>query len=127
MVGIFVCLFLQAFLYGRGLDVSHEMAYNTLFRLRPSLQMRFEALPLGFIQDKGTGAVKKIFADDVDSLEVLLAHSLPELSDAGKQRVPNSKANLQEVGFDDVTFAYQNRDVLHNISFAMLKKYDDCP
>lgn len=78
VVGVLVCLFLQAFLYGWGLDVSHEAAYNTLFRLRSSLQKRFESLPLGFIQDKGTGAVKKLFVDDVDSLEVLLAHSLPE-------------------------------------------------
>ena len=30
------------------------------------------------IQDKGTGTVKKLFVDDVDSLEVLLAHSMPE-------------------------------------------------
>ena len=39
---------------------------------------RFEKLPLGVIQDKGTGTVKKLFVDDVDSLEVLLAHSMPE-------------------------------------------------
>ena len=78
VVGVLFCLFLQAIFYGWGLDVSHEAAYNTLFRLRSSLQKRFETLPLGFIQDKGTGAVKKLFVDDVDSLEVLLAHSLPE-------------------------------------------------
>ena len=62
----------------RGLDVSHKAAYSTLLRLRTSLQKRFEAVPLGFIQDKGTGTIKKLFVDDVDSLEVLLAHSLPE-------------------------------------------------
>lgn len=78
VVGVLFCLFLQAIFYGWGLDVSHEAAYNTLFRLRSSLQKRLETLPLGFIQDKGTGAVKKLFVDDVDSLEVLLAHSLPE-------------------------------------------------
>lgn len=64
--------------YGWGLDVSHKAAYSTLLRLRTSLQKRFEAVPLGFIQDKGTGTIKKLFVDDVDSLEVLLAHSLPE-------------------------------------------------
>lgn len=76
--GILLCLVLQAVLYGWGLDVSHEAAYNTLLRLRTSLQKQFEELPLGFIQDMGTGAVKKLFVDDVDSLEVLLAHSMPE-------------------------------------------------
>ncbi len=78
VIGVMVCLCLQAFLYGWGLDVSHKAAYNTLFRLRTALQKRFESLPLGFIQDKGTGTIKKLFVDDVDSLEVLLAHSLPE-------------------------------------------------
>ena len=78
VIGVLVCLILQAVLYGWGLDVSHKAAYNTLLRLRTSLQKRFEALPLGFIQDKGTGTIKKLFVDDVDSLEVLLAHSLPE-------------------------------------------------
>lgn len=78
VIGVLICLILQAILYGWGLDVSHKAAYSTLLRLRTSLQKRFEAVPLGFIQDKGTGTIKKQFVDDVDSLEVLLAHSLPE-------------------------------------------------
>ena len=78
VIGVLICLILQAILYGWGLDVSHKAAYSTLLRLRTSLQKRFEAVPLGFIQDKGTGTIKKLFVDDVDSLEVLLAHSLPE-------------------------------------------------
>lgn len=78
VIGVLACLVLQAVLYGWGLDVSHKAAYNTLLRLRTSLQKRFETLPLGFIQDKGTGTIKKLFVDDIDSLEVLLAHSLPE-------------------------------------------------
>ena len=78
VIGVLACLVLQAVLYGWGLNVSHKAAYNTLLRLRTSLQKRFEQLPLGFIQDKGTGTIKKLFVDDVDSLEVLLAHSLPE-------------------------------------------------
>ena len=75
---VLVCLVLQAILYGWGLNISHKAAYDTLLRLRTALQKRFEKLPLGVIQDKGTGTVKKLFVDDVDSLEVLLAHSMPE-------------------------------------------------
>ena len=75
---VLVCLILQAILYGWGLNLSHKAAYDTLLRLRTALQKRFEKLPLGVIQDKGTGTVKKLFVDDVDSLEVLLAHSMPE-------------------------------------------------
>ena len=75
---VLVCLVLQALFYGWGLNLSHKAAYDTLLRLRTALQKRFEKLPLGVIQDKGTGTVKKLFVDDVDSLEVLLAHSMPE-------------------------------------------------
>ena len=76
--GVLLCLVAQALLYGWGLNVSHNAAYGTLLCLRTPLQKKFENLPLGVIQDKGTGTVKKLFVDDVDSLEVLLAHSLPE-------------------------------------------------
>ena len=30
------------------------------------------------IQEKGVGALKKMFIDDIDSIELLLAHALPE-------------------------------------------------
>ena len=58
VVLVLVCLVLQAILYGWGLNISHKAAYDTLLRLRTALQKRFEKLPLGVIQDKGTGTVK---------------------------------------------------------------------
>ncbi|EMW5424844.1 ABC transporter ATP-binding protein [Enterococcus faecalis] len=78
LAGILICLVLQALLGGLGLNMSHKAAYNTLFGLRTSLQKKMENLPLGAIEEKGTGAIKKMFVDDIGSLEVLLAHSLPE-------------------------------------------------
>ena len=78
LLSILSCLVLQAVLGGLGLNVSHKAAYNTLFELRVSLQKKMENLPLGVIEEKGTGAIKKMFVDDIGSLEVLLAHSLPE-------------------------------------------------
>ena len=72
VIGVLICLVLQAVLYGWGLSISHKAAYNTLFRLRVSLQEKFEKLPLGIVEEKGTGTIKKLFVDDVDSLELLL-------------------------------------------------------
>ena len=46
--------------------------------LRMSLAEKLEKLPLGVIQEKGVGAFKKIFTDDIESFELLLAHALPE-------------------------------------------------
>ena len=78
LLSILGCLVLQAVLGGLGLNVSHKAAYNTLFGLRVSLQKKMDNLPLGVIEEKGTGTIKKMFVDDIGSLEVLLAHSLPE-------------------------------------------------
>ena len=71
-------LVLHAVLYIQGLVLSHEAAYGTLLRLRESLQKRMENLPLGVIQEKGTGSIRRLFVDDVESMEILLAHALPE-------------------------------------------------
>lgn len=78
VAGVGLCLILNAVLYVKGLSMSHEAAYNILMRLRISLQGRMENLPLGKIREKGTGSLKRMFVDDVDSLEMLLAHALPE-------------------------------------------------
>lgn len=78
VIAVLVCLVLQAIFHGWGLSISHKAAYNTLLQLRVSLQKKFENLPLGIVEEKGTGTIKKLFVDDVDSLELLLAHSVPE-------------------------------------------------
>jgi ATP-binding cassette subfamily B protein len=75
---IAICGVLYALLYLKGLDLSHKSAFNTLKNLRITLQGKLENQPLGTIQDIGTGALKKTFIDDIESLELLLAHSLPE-------------------------------------------------
>lgn len=78
LAAIALCLILYAVLYVKGLALSHEAAYHTLKNLRISLQQKLEKQPLGNIQEKGVGAVKKMFIDDIESIELLLAHALPE-------------------------------------------------
>jgi ATP-binding cassette subfamily B protein len=78
VAAIAVCGVLYALLYFKGLDLSHKAAFNTLKNLRITLQGKLENQPLGNIQDIGTGAIKKTFIEDIENLELLLAHSLPE-------------------------------------------------
>ncbi len=54
-----VCAVFYAVFYVKGLSLSHEAAYHTLENLRIALQGRLEKLPLGVIEEKGTGALKK--------------------------------------------------------------------
>ena len=61
-----------------GLKFSHISAFNTLKNLRISLQKKLERQPLGTIHDMGNGKIKKLFTDDIDQVELLLAHAIPE-------------------------------------------------
>ena len=78
VAAIFVCLALYAILYSRGLAFSHVSAYNTLKNIRVSLKSRLENQPLGNIKELGTGQIKRVFTDDIDQIELLLAHAIPE-------------------------------------------------
>ncbi len=64
--------------YVKGLEFSHVSEYNTLKYLRVSLQGKLEKQPLGSIKELGTGRIKKVFTDDIDQIELLLAHAIPE-------------------------------------------------
>ena len=78
LIAIAACVTLYALLYPFGLRLSHIAAFNTLKNLRISLQKRLEKLPLGVIQEKGTGTIKKMFVEDIEAMELLLAHAIPE-------------------------------------------------
>ena len=56
----------------------------------------------------------------LDRIEAVLNE--PELPDTGKQHLPaQAQPGQPEVQFNDVAFAYQDKEVLHHISFAMKK------
>lgn len=76
--GVIAGLLLQSFLLYRGLAASHQAAFDTLMGMRITFADKLTKLPLGDIQQKGTGSYKKNFVDDIESIELLLAHLLPE-------------------------------------------------
>ncbi len=78
VIAVAVCEILFSILYVQGLTFSHIGAYNTLKNLRISLKAKLEKQPLGNIQELGTGRIKKVFTDDIDQIELLLAHAIPE-------------------------------------------------
>ena len=75
---IFVCELVHANLYVLGLKFSHISAYNTLKNIRINLQKKLERQPLGTIHDMGNGKIKKLFTDDIEQVELILAHAIPE-------------------------------------------------
>ncbi len=78
VIMVLVCETIYAVFYSYGLSLSHRAAYGTLENIRLRLQERMEVQPLGNVLDMGSGAVKKMFTEDIEAIEVMLAHVIPE-------------------------------------------------
>ena len=78
VLGVLLSEIIYSFAYVKGLIFSHISAYNTLKNLRISLQGKLEKQSLGNIESLGTGRIKKVFTEDIDMIELLLAHAIPE-------------------------------------------------
>jgi ATP-binding cassette subfamily B protein IrtA len=65
------------FMYASSM-ASHVAAFNILYALRKKLAEKISRLPLGFVNRKSSGAVKKILSDDVERIEGFVAHHLPD-------------------------------------------------
>lgn len=61
-----------------GLDHSHFVAYSILADLRKALVEKFLKLPMGRVRKRGHGEIKKNFVDNVEEMELILAHMIPE-------------------------------------------------
>ena len=69
-------------LFGLALYVSHLAAYDLLYDLRTRMARRLARVPLGWFSSRRSGELKKVMADDVERLEVFLAHAVPDLAAA---------------------------------------------
>lgn len=72
VVGRFVLLGLSTF-------VSHVAAYEVLYRIRIGMAERLTRVPLGFVTQRRSGALRKVMGDDVERLEQFLAHGIPDM------------------------------------------------
>ncbi len=57
---------------------SHIAAFNILYELRKKIAGKIGKLPMGYIGNRSSGALKKILADDVERIEVFIAHGVPD-------------------------------------------------
>jgi len=58
---------------------SHVAAFNILFELRKFIAEKVGKLSLGSVGNKPSGAFKKILYDDVERIELFIAHQIPDL------------------------------------------------
>lgn len=73
-----ISLLIKHLMLFKALDFSHKLAYNTLSDMRTALSEKFLKLPMGVILKKGYGSIKKTFLEDVEDMELIIAHHIPE-------------------------------------------------
>lgn len=61
---------------------SHIAAFNILYELRVAITRKMAKLPLGFFTKRTTGDLKKIIGEDVERVELFVAHHIPDLTSA---------------------------------------------
>jgi len=59
--------------------LSHIAAFNILFELRKFIAEKVGKLSMGSLLNKSSGAFKKILYDDVERIELFIAHQIPDL------------------------------------------------
>ncbi len=72
--------FLKAILYNLSLSFSHKATFTILKNVREKVLFKLPNLPLGTILDTSSGKIKQIIVDQIESMEVPLAHLLPEMT-----------------------------------------------
>jgi len=58
--------------------LSHISAFGILFELRSTLSEKVGAMSMGSIGEKSSGVFKKILYDDVERIELFIAHQIPD-------------------------------------------------
>jgi ATP-binding cassette subfamily B protein len=64
------------------LMLSHIAAFNILYELRVKLSRKLVRLPLGFFTKRASGEIKKVMAEDVERIELFVAHHIPDMTSA---------------------------------------------
>jgi ATP-binding cassette subfamily B protein len=61
---------------------SHIAAFNILYDLRMRLAQKLVRLPMGFFTKRASGDLKKVMSEDVERIELFVAHHIPDIVSA---------------------------------------------
>ena len=60
--------------------LSHTAAYDLLYEIRMQLMEKMSRISMGYFNGTTQGAIKKIMTDDVEEIEVFVAHNLSDVA-----------------------------------------------
>ena len=72
-------ILIRVLLMGASGISSHKGAYNTLFTVRCMVTEHMSKIPLGALNEHSSGHIKSVLNEQIERLELFLAHQLPEL------------------------------------------------
>ncbi|MGD9211616.1 MAG: ABC transporter ATP-binding protein [Desulfobacteraceae bacterium] len=64
------------------LILSHIAAFNILYEMRMAISNKLASLPLGYFTRRASGKIKKIMSEDVERIELFVAHHIPDVTAA---------------------------------------------
>ena len=79
VVMIAVAVTLRFALFGCSGIAAHKGAYGALFKVRCMVAEHMARAPLGALNERRTGDIKTVLNEDIEKLELFLAHNLPDL------------------------------------------------
>lgn len=79
VVMIAVAVTLRFVLFGCSGVAAHKGAYGALFKVRCMVAEHMARAPLGALNERRTGDIKTVLNEDIEKLELFLAHNLPDL------------------------------------------------
>ncbi len=79
IVLVTVTTILRMILLGLSGVLSHKGAYNALFKVRCMITEHLAKVPLGYVNERSTGEMKTVLNENIENLELCLAHNIPEL------------------------------------------------
>jgi ATP-binding cassette subfamily B protein len=62
--------------------LSHIAAFNILYEMRVKIAKKLTKLPMGFFTQKASGEIKKVMSEDVERVELFVAHHIPDITSA---------------------------------------------
>lgn len=78
-VMIAAAMALRFVLFGSSGVASHKGAYRALYKVRCMVADHMANVPLGALNERSTGEIKTVLNEDIEKLELFLAHNVPEL------------------------------------------------
>lgn len=62
--------------------LSHIAAFNILYEIRVRIADKLTRLSMGFFSRKASGEIKKVMSEDVERIELFVAHHIPDITSA---------------------------------------------